>query len=420
MPSMTGSRPAAAVQPPVPHPSARLVGAAAGNLAEHRARSGPIPWRGGPGQLVALVERAGLSGRGGAGFPTWRKLTAVASGSRPVVVANAAEGEPASAKDATLLTRAPHLVLDGLQLAAEAVDAADVYLYVKAGPAEASARRALAERRREGWDRYRVRVHQAPPGFISGEESAVISSLEGRPALPRFKERLVVESGVRGRPTLVQNVETLAHVALLARYGHSWFRQAGTPAEPGTFLATISGAVHAPGVVEAPYGLTLRDLLDAAGGPSTPLSAVLVGGYHGAWLPAEAGLDAPYSREGLAPWAATPGAGVVIALPAGTCGLGFSARIAGYLAGQSARQCGPCVNGLPAMADVLTRLARGRRDPSLVPAVQRLTGLVSRRGVCHHPDGTARMVTSALRVFEADVRAHLSGTCLAAPIGKAV
>jgi NADH:ubiquinone oxidoreductase subunit F (NADH-binding) len=427
MAAMTGSRPGGAWDGMADRPdtSLRLLAMAAADLAEHHGRAGPLPWQGGPGRLIPLAERSGLQGRGGAGFPVWRKLTAVASGARPVVVGNAAESEPASGKDATLLTRCPHLVLDGLQLAAEAVGVEQVYLYVKAGPAEVAARRALAERERSGWDRFAVRVHQAPEGFVSGEESAVIASLEGRPALPRFKQRLAVEAGVRGRPTLVQNVETLAHLAMLARGGEWWFRQAGTPAEPGTFLATISGAVRAPGVVEAPYGVRLGDLLAAAGRPSEELSAVLVGGYHGTWLPAAGGLDAAVSREGLAPWGAGPGAGVVIALPARACGLEFTARVASYLAAQSARQCGPCLNGLPAMADVLTRLARRGRDAGLVPAMHRLSELVSGRGACHHPDGTARMVSSALRVFETEVRAHLSGACLAArtsatPAGREV
>ena len=403
-----------AVPPPVAEPtggwsSRRLMSAAASDLAGHADRLGRIPWQSRPGSLLAELEASGLTGRGGAGFPAWRKLAAVAAADRPVIVANAAEGEPASAKDAALLSHAPHLVLDGLQLAAEAAGAGDVHLYVKAGPGAASARRALAERR--GWDRFRVRVHEAAPGFVSGEESAVISSLSGGPALPTFKRRLAVESGVGGRPTLVSNVETLAHLAMIARYGHRWFRTLGTAAEPGTFLATLSGAVEWPGVVEAPYGIRLRDLLGLAGGPAGPARAVLVGGYHGAWVPADAGLDAPVSRAGLAPWGATPGAGVAVVLPAGECGLAKTATIARYLAGQSARQCGPCLNGLPTMADALSRLARCERDPRLVGQVERMAGLVAGRGVCHHPDGTVRLVRSALRVFETDVRAHLSGGC---------
>ncbi|HKT04442.1 MAG TPA: NADH-ubiquinone oxidoreductase-F iron-sulfur binding region domain-containing protein, partial [Rugosimonospora sp.] len=347
---------------------------------------------------------------------------------RPVVIGNGAEGEPASAKDRTLLTRAPHLVLDGLQLAAEAVGAGSTYLYV-AGDLADQLRGVLATRTATGWDRVKVDVVVAPETFLAGEESTAVSWIEGKPALPRDKVRLVVESGVRRAPTLVQNVETLAHLALLARYGPDWFRQAGTAAEPGTFLATLSGAVSVPGVYEVPYGIPLSSLLARAGGQSAPLRGVLVGGYHGTWLPPA--VDPELSRAGLAPYGASPGAGVVVALPSSTCGLVESARVARYLADQSAGQCGPCLNGLPRLADTLIRLARSERDPGehsrsralaeagtphassgLAAEVERLSGLVTGRGACHHPDGSVRFIRSALRVFANDIPAHLAGTCV--------
>jgi NADH:ubiquinone oxidoreductase subunit F (NADH-binding) len=330
-------------------------------------------------------------------------------------VANAAEGEPASAKDATLLTAAPHLVLDGLQLAAESVGADQAYVYVKAGAAADAVRRALAERLHQGIDRCPVVVHEAPTGFVSGEESAVVAALEGGPALPRTKRVLISEKGVDGRPTLLQNAETLAHVALIARYGPTWFRGAGTQAEPGTFLATIGGTLTHPTVAEAGYGVLLGDLLELAGGPSEPLRAVLVGGYHGAWVPVEAIASTPVSRAGLAPWGGSPGAGVVWAMPAASCGLATTAAIVEYLAGQSARQCGPCAFGLPAIAADLSALARlDVRDARLPQRIAAFAGVVEGRGACRHPDGTVRLVRSALTVFSDDVASHLSGRCVAA------
>ena len=383
----------------------RLLAATARDLDSHLHRNGPLPDHG--DHLLSTVEESGLTGRGGAGFPAWRKLAAVrGAGRHPVVVANGAEGEPASDKDATLLRTAPHLVLDGLQLAAEAVGADRAYVYT--GTTDAL-RRALAERRR---DRVRPELVAAPDGFVSGEESAVVAAIEGRPALPRDKRRRVVEYGVGGRPTLVQNVETLAHLALIARYGAGWFREQGTDTEPGTFLATVGGAVRRPAVYEAPYGVPLERLLARAGGASEPLQAVLVGGYHGGWVPADR-TDVAMARATLAPFGASPGAGVVVALPASRCGLVESARIAAYLARQSARQCGPCLNGLPRLADTLTRLAHGGRDPGLPHEVSRLAGLVAGRGACHHPDGTARFVRSSLAVFGPEVAAHLGGWCTA-------
>jgi NADH:ubiquinone oxidoreductase subunit F (NADH-binding) len=392
----------------------RLLAAAAPDLRAHTELLGPVPWRGGPGLLLATIEESGLLGRGGGGFPTWRKLAAVRSGKRPVVIANAAEGEPASAKDRTLLSRAPHLVLDGLQLAIEAVGATRGHVYAPEGPAADAVSRALAERRQARTDRVRVDLHVAPDTFISGEESAAVAHVEGSPALPRDKRLLVAESGVSGRPTLVQNVETLAHLALIARFGAEWFRQVGTREEPGTFLATVSGAIRRPGVYEAPYGVPLASLLAQAGGANEPVQALLVGGYHGAWLPATELAKLTMSRAALRPWGASPGAGIVFALPTRRCGLVESARMVTYLAGQSARQCGPCLNGLPAMARTLESLASARPAHGAADELARLSALVEGRGACAHPDGTVRLVRSTLRTFADEIDHHLAGRCGAA------
>jgi len=380
------------------------------DLGSHLRRHGPLPWQGGPHRLIAAVEAAGLTGRGGAGFPTWRKLNAVAAGEKPVVIANGAEGEPASAKDRTLLHRAPHLVLDGLQLAAECVGATRAYVYVPAGPAADAVRHALAQRRAARVERIGVDVVVAADRFVAGEASAVVSAVEGRAPVPRDKVRRIAESGVRGRPTLVQNVETLAHLALIARHGPAWFRSRGTAEEPGTFLATVSGAVAAPGVYELSYGVPVDEALARAGGPTVPLQALLLGGYHGAWLPAQAGA-APLSRAGLRPWGASPGAGILVALPADRCGLVESARIATYLGAQTAGQCGPCVNGLPRLADTLHRLAQGPVHPGLPAEVARLSSLVDGRGACKHPDGTVRFIRSSMAAFAPEIGIHLAGNC---------
>ncbi|GAA5151043.1 NADH-ubiquinone oxidoreductase-F iron-sulfur binding region domain-containing protein [Amycolatopsis dongchuanensis] len=377
----------------------RLLDAAASDLATHLARNGRVPWG---RALVDDVREAGLTGRGGAGFPVWRKLSAVAEGSAPVVVANGAEGEPASAKDHTLLVRAPHLVLDGLQLAAEAVRATTAVVYVPEGLAAQAVRAALAER--AGWDALPVAVVVAPDYFVAGQESAVVAAVEGRQALPSDRLTLTVRSGVHGRPTLVQNVETLAHVAQIARYGPEWFRQCGTAEEPGTFLATVSGSVRRGGVYEVPHGVPLGELLAQAGGPAGELRAVLVGGYHGTWVPA-ADARIPLSRKALG----SLGAGVLVALDAAECGLAVASEVLTYLARQSARQCGPCLNGLPALARAMSDVVSGARPEQ----VARLADLVERRGACHHPDGAARFARSSLAVFGDEIACHLRGGCAA-------
>lgn len=387
----------------------RLLAARGPGLADHLACFGELPVT--TGELIAVVEASGLAGRGGAGFPTGRKMAAV-TGPRSVVVGNGAEGEPLSRKDATLLRRAPHLVLDGLDAAAAAIGAEKVYLYVHP-EASAQVAEALAERRAAGMDARRVTVVQAPDRFVAGEESAAIRHIEGGPALPTDRTVVSAVSGVRGRPTLVNNVETLANIALIARYGADWFRSVGDPNEPGTMLVTLSGTLE-QGVVEIPTGMPLTGLLERAGADPRSVQAVLLGGYHGTWLAANEFAAARLSRAALKPLGATPGAGIVHALDRTECGLSRTAEIAGYLADQSARQCGPCLNGLPRLASLLDELAFGRASDDLVREIRRMIRLVDGRGSCRHPDGTARMVRSALHTFGNDVDLHRRRSCSAA------
>jgi NADH:ubiquinone oxidoreductase subunit F (NADH-binding) len=404
----------------VPLDQRRLLAAPTPDLATHLRTYGPLP-AAGPREVLEQVRLSGLTGRGGAGFPTATKLQAVAAApGTAIVVANAAEGEPASAKDRQLLLGSPHLVLDGLQVAARLTGADKAFAYVRAD-ALAAVRHALAER--TGSDRVPVIVVEATDGFVTGQETAVVSRLNGGPARPRFARVRVTERGVEGRPTLVQNAETMGHLALVARFGGDWFRELGTPDAAGTFLATVHRTGPEPAAVwEVPHGLPLGRLLTAAGEPVDRLQAVLVGGYHGCWLPLPAASEAPLSKAGLAPFGGTLGAGVLLPLASGDCGLEATARIVRYLAAESAQQCGPCQFGLPHLAGLLSSLAAAGRTGSpmagpatVVAAIQEAVGLVEGRGACHHPDGTARLVRSALAVFEPDIALHGLGRCLAHP-----
>ena len=386
------------------------------SLAEHFDYYGPArPASGrlGAARLIELVAEAGLSGRGGAGFPTARKLRSVAGArGRPIVVANGVEGEPVSDKDKALMRHAPHLVLDGVALAAGAVGAnrAVVALAAGAGHELAALRAALAERERHDIDRAQIQVARIPDGFVSGEETAIIHSLNRGPATPTFTPPRPFERGVGGAPTLVQNVETLANLALIARYGPDWFRELGTTDEPGSALVTVSGSVARPGVYEIPLGLPVTELLAWAGGLSEPLSALLIGGYFGSWVEAEKALRLRLIDADLASAGASLGARAVVALPQSACGLVESARVVRYLAGESAGQCGPCVYGLDAIAGVFERLAHGP-DAAAPAQLRRWLGQVKGRGACSHPDGAARFVESALRVFAAEVELHARGRC---------
>jgi NADH:ubiquinone oxidoreductase subunit F (NADH-binding) len=382
------------------------------SLADHLARYGPAEPRGltGPRRmaLVKEVERSGLTGRGGAAFPTARKLAAVAAGHDPVVVANGTEGEPASAKDKVLLARSPHLVLDGAVLAAELVGARQAVIVVHHAVREIIDQ-AVAERHPAGADPVQIRVVTAADRFVGGEASAVVHWIErGIPTPTATPPRLSVR-GLGGKPTLVQNVETLAHLALIGRFGASWFRSAGTAAEPGTMLVTVLGAVRQPCVQEIAIGTAVGEILDMAGGTSVPLQALLIGGYFGRWVGAAAAATAPFSTAGLAPLGASVGAGLIAALPANACGLAETARITRYLADQSAGQCGPCLFGLDAIAGEVQRLAEGRTSD--LARLHRWLCQVNGRGACSHPDGAVRLISSALTVFAAELDQHAQGWC---------
>jgi len=384
-------------------------GAAQVDLTAHLARYGALPHRAEPRRIIAEVEAAGLTGRGGAAFPAYRKLTAAANARpTPVVVGNGAEGEPASSKDRSLLWISPHLVLDGLQIAAATTGSRTAVLYAPRN--ERLHQRlalAIAERAAVRMDTAAVELRDAPGRFLAGEESALASHLTGLPALPGYRPARGLPRLGSGQPVLVQNVETLAHLALIARYGARWFRTAGTEEEPGSMLATLHHADGRMGVVEVPLGIPVAQLL----GPREPVQAVLIGGYHGAWLPADQAATLPLANAALGPLGATVGAGVVAVLPADRCGLGETARVARYLALESAGQCGPCFNGLPRIAAALDHLARPRPDRRARADLDRWAGLVEGRGACHHPDGSVRFIRSALRVFAAETALHEQGRC---------
>jgi NADH:ubiquinone oxidoreductase subunit F (NADH-binding) len=385
-------------------------------LPEHLGRYGPLPLRGPGGRsgrrrargLADMVAEAGLTGRGGAGFPTGVKMRAVAArGGAAVVVANGMEGEPASSKDEALLTLAPHLVLDGAVLAAEAVGAQVAHLCLSRHKPRLidQVLAAIADRERTRMDPVPIQVHAVPHHYVSSEETALIRWLNGGEAKPVLAPPRPFERGVRRLPTLVDNVETLAHVALIARYGPAWFRQAGPPDAPGTMLVTVSGAVAYPGVREIEFGTPVGEVL-ARSGMAQEVAAVLVGGYFGTWHDPRGIADVPMTGADLGRLGASPGAGVLVALPANACGLTETARVLDYLAGQSAGQCGPCTFGLSSIADDFAQLAAGRPGGALFERLERRLAIIKGRGACRHPDGAVRLAASALGAFAADASAH--------------
>jgi len=394
-------------------------------LERHTDVHGPLPEPRelGARALIQLVEGAGLLGRGGAAFPTATKMRAVAAArGQAIVVANGCESEPLSAKDALLLRELPHLVLDGAALAARAVGAQEVIVAFEAPNklARRSLERALSDRRAAHTDAVRIVLFAAQERFLSGQETALVSQINGGPPKPTFIPPRPTDRGVNRRPTLIQNVETLANIALIARYGATWFRELGTEAETGSRLVTVAGAVDSPGVYEIECGTRLRALFDAAGGITTQLAGILIGGYFGSWLPAAAIGGLELSNEDLARHGGALGCGAVVALPASSCPVAETVRVAIYLATETAHQCGPCVHGTAAIARTLHGIADGKAARTAFVDLERWTAQLPGRGACHHPNGLAHFVSTALRTFTAEFDDHARhgpcDACAAAPV----
>ena len=394
-------------------PGPALLGATGDGPSEaaHRARYGPLPDLR-VEQLLALATTADVRGRGGAGFPFARKLSTAASRRRrPVVVVNAAEGEPGSHKDAVLLQVAPHLVLDGAAVTAAALATSEVHVVVPGGAPHlrAAVQAALAER----VDRVQWSVHVTGGSFVAGQSTAVLELLAGRPGLPVTSTRPSAEAGHRRRPTVLSNAETFAHVARLALLGRAEAFAHGTPEQPGTTLLSLGDLRDALDLTSPSAGpFTVREV--ELGTPWAAVlteeqlaAPVLLGGLAGTWAAPGALAELPVSPGVLAAHGLTLGAGVVSLLPGG-CPVVATTAVVARLAAESAGRCGPCRFGLPALAQALAALEAGVGGRE---EVARSAGLVDGRGACAHPDGTARLVRSLLTAYAGEVDTHARGRC---------
>ncbi|MCZ7462075.1 NADH-ubiquinone oxidoreductase-F iron-sulfur binding region domain-containing protein [Streptomyces sp. WMMC940] len=392
---------ATAVRSLLGDPAVSVLGTEPGRTesAEAYTRSGGYGRAASPARLLAAVDRAGLRGRGGAGFPAAVKLRSVRDGGGvPVVVANGEEGEPGSVKDRWLLRARPHLVLDGISHAAEITGAAQGYVYLSDPCAAAEVRRALEEHPPV----VPVEVVETAHGYVAGEETSVVRRINGGPALPTAKPPRPYERGVAGRPTLVANVETLARMALIAAHPEL----SGTIAR--TTLLTLSSWRDAPLLVEAPYGVRLHDL--AAGQGSDDACGVLMGGLFGG-LVGSGALALRLDPGVLAAAGTSLGCGAIRFLAPGGCPVAVAHDAVDHLAAESARQCGVCVSGTAAIRDTLRQLATGGAGPDAAARLERWARGLPGRGACGLLDAAAGTAGSLLRAFPEAVRDHLGTAC---------
>ncbi len=370
----------------------------------------PLP---NPDEFLSEVERSGLLGRGGAAFPLGVKLRSVRERGRhgrdTVVVANGEEGEPASVKDRWLLRNRPHLVLDGLRLAAATVAACRAYVYVSDASAARSIENALTEIGPEALGGLSISVFTVEAGYVAGEETAAVRAINGGPAKPTDKPPRPYQQGIGARPTLVSNVETLANLPYLQQHGADAFRTYGTALSPGTFLATVSGGGRPAVLYELPHGLTIAELLSAHGIAAEQVRGVLMGGYFAGLLNREA-LQATLDHESLRASGSGLGCGAISVLT-DDCPVAVAAAVLAYFGRENAGQCGSCFNGTVAMAAVAEALRDGVATAEDVQRLQRWAGVLPGRGACGTLDGATNVAASLLTRFPDLVTRHLDGAC---------
>ena len=392
----------------------RLLEAEAGDALE-RSRSLS------PDEAIALVDRAGLRGRGGAGFPLAEKLratrTAAMLAGSAYAVANAYDADPDSPLSRTLLERRPELVIDGLLIAAQVVGARTAYLYMhpKADAARASAQAAL-ERRADRLDGVRVEVVQGPGGFMGGEESALLAVLESRRAMARQRPPWPAEQGIAMRPTLVSCAETLAALPPIVAQGPESFRVAGTAGSRGTKLVSVTGAVARPGVYEVAFGSTLGEIVQQAGGVTHALKGLHVGGPTGGILNStRTGVRLDY--EELKAAGTHLGSAQVRAIPEGVCVVNEAARLFAYLARESCAICVPCRVGTKRVGGILEGIYSGLGREEDLPWLAELADHLHDFSLCGFGITSASILRTTMSEFPDDYRAHIverrcpTGTC---------
>lgn len=400
-------------------------------LKEYRARGGNEALakaiKGTPEDIIKIISDAGLRGRGGAGFPAGKKwqFTREAPGQPRYLVMNGGEDEPGSKKDRVLLENLPHLVIEGCILAAWAIGANKIYLYINAryDAATQSIKDALAEAKTEGyWGEnilgsnfsLDIEIVPAPHNYVAGEDTAVLEVIEGKKPLPRQKPPFPVTVGLFGKPTSVNNVETLANVAPILLRGADWYRKFGTAESPGTMIFSLDDDVNRPGVYELPFGTPLRYLIEECGGglkSGKPIKAIMPAAPSSAFLAPEK-IDTPLDHNSMRDAGSALGCGVVKLVSEGTCIVEEVLRIADFFTAESCGQCPACRMETNTLSMMLKKVQAGQGGQPILDQFGKILAFNKGKGFCNLIAMPGPPIESAIKLFPADFEAHLAtGKC---------
>lgn len=396
------------------------------NIEHYLARQG---YRGflraleiGGDQVLAAVKAAGLRGRGGAGFPTWRKWEVCRNtpADRRYLICNADEGDPGAFMNRSLIEGDPHAILEGMLIAALTLGASHGYVYCRAEYplAIARLRTAIGQMRTRGLlgdniqgsgFAFDLHIKKGAGAFVCGEETALIASIEGRRGMPQPRPPFPAVSGLWGKPTIIQNVETLANLPLVMRNGPEWYAQLGTAASKGTRTFALAGKVKRTGLIEVPLGTTLRQIVEEIGGGSSdgkPIKAVQTGGPSGGCIGAEK-LDLPVDYESLAQAGSIMGSGGMIVLDAETCAVDLAKYFISFTQNESCGKCPPCRVGTRAMLSILQRIADGHGKPEDIQRLEDMAVTVARGSLCGLGQTAPNPVLTTLRYFRQEYLDHV-------------
>ncbi|MEJ5201245.1 MAG: NADH-quinone oxidoreductase subunit NuoF [Anaerolineales bacterium] len=391
-----------------------------------------------PTQVIEEITKSGLRGRGGAGFPTGLKWSFVskAKGDKKFVVCNADESEPGTFKDRVIIEGDPHSILEAMTIAGYAVGASEGYVYVRGEYLLAQNRLLQAIRQAEEMGMlgnhifgtnfsFHIHIHSGAGAYICGEETALIESIEGKRGEPRSRPPYPTTHGLWGKPTLVNNVETLANVPAIIRNGAAWYRSIGTPSSPGTKVYTILGHVNATGLIEVPMGITLREVIAIYGKGmknGSTFKLAQTGGSSGSIIPASL-QDTPMDFDAYTKAGVSLGSGALLICNEDTCVVDLAKVLMNFFRRESCGKCNPCRIGTQRSYEILDNISKGTGTLADLDTLLELADNMNQLSNCGLGQTAGTPVRDILKYFRAEVEAHIrlkvcpTGVC---PVGKLI